>query len=163
MAGVLEKINDALVLFSGYFIYLFTDYSMTLETKAIYGWFFNGTVGFMIVLNLTVMMILGGWSLVKKLKRNLIIRHNKKIMAKKGLADFEKKEQKPLDQRVLEALGLIDLVRDQTGLDEEAKQDILYERGEENVEQIIARQQEAVLISIKAKAITNNYDVKPEN
>ena len=54
-------------------------------------------------------------------------------------------------------------MRDQTGLDEEAKQDILYERGEENVEQIIARQQEAVLISIKAKSITNKYDVKPEN
>jgi len=84
-------------------------------------------------------------------------------MAKKGLADLEKKEQKPLDQRILEALGLIDLVRDQTGLDEEAKQDILFERGEENVEQIIARQQEAVLISIKAKAIATKYDVKPEN
>jgi hypothetical protein len=43
-------------------------------------------------------------------------------------------------------------VRDQTGLDEEVKQDILYERGKENVDQVIARQQEAVLISIKAIA-----------
>jgi hypothetical protein len=97
MAGVLEKINDALVLFSGYFMDLFKDYSLTLETKAIYRWFFNGTVGFMIALNLTVMVILGGQSLVKKMKHNLIIAQNKNIMAKKGLADIEKKEQKPLD------------------------------------------------------------------
>ena len=51
----------------------------------------------MIALNLTVMVILGGQSLVKKMKHNLIIAQNKNIMAKKGLADIEKKEQKPLD------------------------------------------------------------------
>ncbi len=84
----MDKINDMLVLFTGYFIYLFTDYTLTLETKAIYGWFFNGTVGFMITLNLVVMLTLGGRDLVKKVRHGLIIRHNKKIMALKGLADL---------------------------------------------------------------------------
>ena len=155
----MEKINDTLVLFAGYFIYLFTDYSLTLENKAIFGWFFNGTVGFMIALNLSVMLTLGGKDLIKKVKRGLIIRHNKKIMALKGLADLEKKEGKTFDQRVAEALGLVDLMKDPSEISEEAKEDILYERGEENIEQVIARQQEDILIGVKV----SKYKTKPDN
>lgn len=66
----MEKINDAFVLFAGYFIYLFTDYTLTLENKSFYGWFFNGIVGFMIAMNLSVMLTLGFQGLIKKIKRS---------------------------------------------------------------------------------------------
>jgi len=59
MSGIMDKVNDALILFTGYWVYLFTDFSLTLENKAIFGWFFNGIVGFMIALNLCVMLTLG--------------------------------------------------------------------------------------------------------
>ena len=104
-----------------------------------YGWFFNGTVGFMIALNLSVMLTLAFQDLVKKIKRSMINRHNKKIMALKGLADLEKKNEKTINQMVAEALGINDLMNDAVGISEEAKEEILYERGEENVEQVIAR------------------------
>lgn len=87
MSGIMDKVNDALILFTGYWVYLFTDFSLTLENKAIFGWFFNGIVGFMIALNLCVMLTLGFQDLVKKFKRSLIIKHNKKIMALKASAD----------------------------------------------------------------------------
>ena len=120
----MDKINDALVLFAGYFIYLFTDYTLTLENKSQFGWFFNGIVGFMIGLNLSVMLTLAFQDLIKKFKRSLIIKHNKKIMALKGLTDLGKKE-KTIDQRVAEALGIHDLMNDPIGLSEEAKEDII--------------------------------------
>jgi len=59
LSGIMDKVNDALVLFTGYWVYLFTDFSLTLENKAVFGWFFNGIVGFMIALNLCVMLTLG--------------------------------------------------------------------------------------------------------
>ena len=151
----MDKINDALVLFAGYFIYLFTDYTLTLENKSQFGWFFNGIVGFMIGLNLSVMLTLAFQDLIKKFKRSLIIKHNKKIMILKGLADLGKKE-KTIDQRVAEALGIHDLMNDPIGLSEEGKEDIIYERGKESVEQLIARQKENNFISVK-------YKIKPEN
>ncbi len=155
----MEKINDTFVLVAGYFIYLFTDYTLTLENKAIYGWFFNGVVGFMIALNLSVMLTLAFQDLVKKFKRSMIIRQNKKIMALKGFADLEKKKEKTIDQVVAEALGIHDLMNDPVGISEERKEEILYERGEENVEQVIARQQEEILIAVKVA----KYKTRPEN
>ena len=80
-------------------------------------------------------------------------------MALKGLADLEKKEGKTFDQRVAEALGLVDLMKDPSEISEEAKEDILYERGEENIEQVIARQQEDILIGVKV----SKYKKKPDN
>jgi hypothetical protein len=154
----MDKVNDALVLFAGYFIYLLTDFTLTLETKAFYGWFFNGTVGLMIALNLSVMLTLGGQDLVKKVKRGLIVRHNKKIMALKGKADLLKKKEKTFEQRVAEALGLLDLIKDESKISEEAKEDILYERGKENVEQIIARQQQTNYIDVKLKPVPANLE-----
>ena len=85
------------------------------------------------------MLTLAFQDLVKKIKRSMINRHNKKIMALKGLADLEKKNEKTINQMVAEALGINDLMNDAVGISEEAKEEILYERGEENVEQVIAR------------------------
>ncbi len=53
---------------------------------------------------------------------------------------------------------MIDLMKDQSEISEEAKEDILFERGEENVEQVIARQQERILIDLKV----DKYKTKPE-
>jgi len=83
----MEKANDALVLFTGNFVFGMTDFSLTIENKALFGWLFNGFVGLMIAANLCVMLVLGFLGIVKSLKRSLIIRHNKKIMALKGKAD----------------------------------------------------------------------------
>jgi hypothetical protein len=42
-------------------------------------------------------------------------------MALKGKADLEKKKEKSIDQRVAEALGIADLMRDPIGISDEAK------------------------------------------
>ena len=122
----MEKINDAMVLVAGYFIFLFTDYTLTLEKKSEFGWFFNGIVGFMIALNLSVMLTIGFQDLIKKIKRSLIIRQNKKIMVLKGFCDLEKKEKKSIGEQVAVALGIDDLMKDPIGISEEEKKDIIH-------------------------------------
>ena len=56
VGGLMEKLNDCIVLTYAYFPYLFTDLVPKSEDKYFIGWFAMGVVGILIAVNLFVML-----------------------------------------------------------------------------------------------------------
>jgi hypothetical protein len=52
----MEIFNDTIILISCYFFYLFTDLVPGLDDKYNIGWVYLGLIGFMIVVNVLVMI-----------------------------------------------------------------------------------------------------------
>ena len=50
-------------------MFLFSDFVITQENKDFYGWFFNGDVGLMLVINLLVIVFIVVKNLMGKCKR----------------------------------------------------------------------------------------------
>ena len=59
VSGLIEKINDCIVLVLIYLIILFTDLNPTQESKYLIGWIFIGTLALLIIGNISLMGTLG--------------------------------------------------------------------------------------------------------
>ena len=55
--GCMEIFNDSIILISCYYYYLFTDLVPVQETRYNIGWSYIGLIGFMIVINMLVMLV----------------------------------------------------------------------------------------------------------
>jgi len=88
----MEKLNHFFVLTCAYFPYLFTDLIPSPEDRYLIGWFYNGTIGLMVAINIFVMFKTAFESLKDKIKKMI---HNCK---EKSLAEARnsasKKQQK---------------------------------------------------------------------
>ncbi len=72
------KFNDLMVLICAYFPYLFTDLIPSPEDKYFIGWFYDGTVGTMIIANLFIMMKTAFHGIIKKIRKIIMEYRNKK-------------------------------------------------------------------------------------
>jgi hypothetical protein len=70
--GFIMQLNDLLVLTCAYFPYLFTDLIPSPEDKYFIGWFYDGTVGTMIVANLYVIVKTAFHSIVSKIREMIL-------------------------------------------------------------------------------------------
>lgn len=52
----MEIINDTFVLVLTYLLFLFTDFTLTVENRDFYGWVFVGVLGVLITVNISFML-----------------------------------------------------------------------------------------------------------
>ena len=76
VAGFMQKFNDLFVLTCAYYPYLFTDLIPSPEDKYFIGWFYDGTVGTMIAVNLFVIVKTAFHGIINKIRQMII---NEKI------------------------------------------------------------------------------------
>ena len=87
------QFNDLMVLTCTYFPYLFTDLIPSPEDKYFIGWFYDGTVGTMIAVNLFVIVRTAFHGIVKKIREMMLQEKFKKVTAAQN-ARREKQEKK---------------------------------------------------------------------
>jgi hypothetical protein len=68
VAGFMEKFNDLFVLTCAYYPYLFTDLIPSPEDKYFIGWFYDGTVGTMISVNIFVIVRSAFHDIINKIR-----------------------------------------------------------------------------------------------
>jgi hypothetical protein len=110
VAGFMQKFNDLFVLTCAYYPYLFTDLIPSPEDKYFIGWFYDGTVGTMIAVNLFVIVRTTFHGIINKIREMIIKEKIKKATEARNSSRLEQgKILKRLKSDTLIVGGLIEV------------------------------------------------------